>query len=233
MLTGDEGHHCRDVMRHNVGDTLIVFNGQGAEATVSVKSVKKQCVQLETMNVTKAANLYATLTLAQSVIKGKKMDLILQKATELGVSRIVPLLTERSVVKLSGREIEKRQEKWSRTVIEACKQSGQNWLPVVEKPQTMEQFLNQAPAEQLNLLASLHSEARTLPSILSEYQEGNEGARPSSAMVMIGPEGDFTPSEMAAAKQQGCLPWSLGSIVMRSETAALYTLSVLGYELGL
>ena len=199
---------------------------------VSVKSVSKHKVQLETLNVTKAADLPANLTLAQAVIKGKKMDLVLQKATELGVSRIVPLLSERSVVKLSGGGADKRREKWTRTVIEACKQSGQNWVPTVEEPQSVEQFFKQVPSEQLSLLASLHTEARPLPPILAEFEELNEGARPESALVMIGPEGDFTPAEMATAQRQGCLPWSLGPIVMRSETAALYTLSVLGYELG-
>ena len=118
-----------------------------------------------------------------------------------------------------------------RVIIEACKQSGQNWLPQIEEPQPVDSYFGQIPNEELLLLASLHPDARPLPDILREYREIRE-QRPTSALVMVGPEGDFTPAEMATAQRQGCLPWTLGPIVLRSETAALYTLSVLGYELS-
>lgn len=231
VLTGDEAYHCREVMRHQEGDKLLAFNGQGSEAMASVKSISKENIVLETQNVTKAEKLPASLTLAQAVLKGKNMDLVLQKATELGVSRVVPLLSERTVVKLDATDKVKKQAKWQRVLIEACKQSGQNWLPRIEEPQPVDSYFCQIPNEELLLLASLHPDARPLPDILREYREIRE-QRPTSALVVIGPEGDFTPAEMATAQRQGCLPWTLGPIVLRSETAALYTLSVLGYELS-
>ncbi len=230
-LTGDEAHHCRDVFRHGEGDKVILFNGAGVEATAAIRSLDKKRVQLETLNVTKAAPLPTTLTLAQGLIKGKNMDLVLQKATELGVSRIAPLLSERSVVKLAQDDASKKHTKWQRVVIEACKQSGQPWLPEILPAQSVESFFQIPPTEELPLLASLHPEARSLADHLTDFQDLQQ-RRPTSALVLIGPEGDFTPAEMATAQRQGCRPWTLGPIVLRSETAALYTLSVLGYELS-
>ncbi len=230
-LTGDEAHHCRDVMRHSEGDKLVVFNGQGTEATATIRTLGKDRIDLDCQTLTKSDPLPIALTLAQAVIKGKQMELILQKATELGASRIVPLLSERTVVKLDAPdERAKKQQKWQRILVEACKQSGQNWLPTLEEPQTVDSYFQQVPSEELRLLASLGPEARQLPSIVQEYEEIHQ-SRPASALALIGPEGDFTPAEMATAQRQGCLPWTLGPIVLRSETAALYTLSVLGYEL--
>ena len=142
VLTGDEAYHCREVMRHQEGDKLLAFNGQGSEAMASVKSISKENVVLETQNVTKAEKLPASLTLAQAVLKGKNMDLVLQKATELGVSRVVPLLSERTVVKLDAADKVKKQAKWQRVIIEACKQSGQNWLPPIEEPQPVDSQKN-------------------------------------------------------------------------------------------
>ncbi len=232
VLTGDEAHHCREVMRLGEGDKLVAFNGQGSEAMARIHSANKTRIELETLTVSKSSRLPITLTLAQAVIKGKQMDLILQKATELGVARLVPLLSERTVVRLGAEDRAKKHAKWQRILIEACKQSGQNWLPQLEEPQGVETFFKRPPSEELLLLASLHPDARHLRSIVKEYGEINGGNPPSSALVLIGPEGDFTPAESATALRQGCLPWTLGPIVLRSETAALYTLSVLGYELG-
>ncbi|MFT4636978.1 MAG: 16S rRNA (uracil1498-N3)-methyltransferase [Verrucomicrobiales bacterium] len=230
-LTGEEAHHCREVMRHDVGDKLVVFNGCGTEAMATVRKSGKDRIELDSKGVTKSERFPISLTLVQAVIKGKTMELILQKATELGVSKVVPLLSERTVVKLDAKERAKKRAKWERILIEACKQSGQNWLPQIEEPQPVETFFKQVPSEELLLIASLHPGARPLPDIVQEATD-IRSHRPTSALIMIGPEGDFTPAEMATAQRQGCLPWALGPIVLRSETAALYTLSVLGYELG-
>ena len=127
------------------------------------REITKQEIRLDTLGVSKTAPLPIQVTLAQAVIKGKPMELILQKATELGASRIVPLLSERSVVKLDAADREKKAAKWERVLIEACKQSGQNWLPQLEDAQSVESFLAQPPNADLALLASLHADARQLP----------------------------------------------------------------------
>jgi 16S rRNA (uracil1498-N3)-methyltransferase len=115
-------------------------------------------------------------------------------------------------------------------VIEAAKQCGQNWLPEVAAPVTPKQFFAEFDRYEVPLIASLQRDARSFKHVLGEFRE-QHGRRPQSALMLIGPEGDFTPAEAAAAKSAGCVPVTLGPIVLRTETAALYSLSVLAYEL--
>ncbi len=228
-LTGDEAHHCRDVMRCKEGDRIVVFNGEGTESESQITSIDKQRIGLKSLIVNQTSRPPAKLTLGQAIPKGKNMDLIIQKSTELGASKIVPLMSERTVVQLDASELEKKQEKWQRVAIEACKQCGQNWLPEVSKPTTVEKFVSSAN-EKFRLVAAIDESSRTLKGILQEWNESN-GAPPTEASLMIGPEGDFTPAEISQALNQGFAPLSLGPIILRSETAAIYALSVVGYEL--
>ena len=231
VLEGDEFHHCRDVMRCREGDRVVVFNGEGTEADVEIVSMDKSSASLKTWTVSETPRPRAALTLGQAVPKGKNMDLIVQKATELGASSIVPLLSERTVVRLDPDEVRKKQEKWQRVAIEACKQCGQNWLPTVAEPIGVDAFLGKAGrgSEALKLVAALTEGARSLREILADRDP--ESPLPDSALVLVGPEGDFTPAEMGSAIGLGFQPLTLGPIVLRSETAAIYALSVLGYEL--
>ncbi len=233
VLTGDEFHHCRDVMRCGVGDRVVVFNGAGTEADAEIVAMDRQGASLKVWTVSETPRPAAALTLGQAVPKGKNMDLIVQKATELGASTIVPLLSERTVVRLDPGEAQKKQEKWQRVVIEACKQCGQNWLPEVALPVGVDTFLAKAGPSagrgELRLVAALTDEARSLGDLLADLEPAD--SRPTRATVLIGPEGDFTPAEMSLALGNGFQPLTLGPIVLRSETAAIYALSVLGYEL--
>lgn len=228
-LAGDEFHHCRDVMRCRVGDRVVVFNGAGTEADVEILSLDGSVAALKTWTVSDTPRPSARLTLGQAVPKGKNMDLIVQKATELGASVIVPLLSERTVVRLDPGEAEKKREKWQRVAIEACKQCGQNWLPEVAAPVSVEAFVaksGRARPGELRLVAALTAEARALSRILGDLE-----TLPGEASVLIGPEGDFTPAELSLTIGAGFEPLTLGPIVLRSETAAIYALSVLGYEM--
>ena len=154
------------------------------------------------------------------------MDLVLQKATELGATGILPILTERTVVRLDAAEAADKQDKWQRLVIEACKQCGQNHLPQVHLPQSFESLLTHLPQAELRLIAALTPEARPLHALLPD-----PSPRPASALLLIGPVGDFTPAELAAALAHGFLPLSLGPLILRTETAALAALSITAYEL--
>lgn len=234
-LGSDEAKHCAEVLRCKPGDRVTVFDGRGAEAITEISSIDPgaQTVRLKLVAVNKTSRPPAFLTLGQAIPKGKNMDLIVQKATELGASQIAPLLSERTVVKLDQREAEKKQAKWQKVALEACKQCGQNWLPEILPIQSVEQFLishagQKTAAGELQLIAALHPDAQPLKAILDE---ASPGSRPQAATVLIGPEGDFTPAELATAMTGGFLPLSLGPIVLRSETAAIYALSVLGHEL--
>ncbi|HUF60715.1 MAG TPA: 16S rRNA (uracil(1498)-N(3))-methyltransferase [Verrucomicrobiales bacterium] len=230
VLEGAEAYHCLEVLRRREGDKIVVFNGKGQEATARIRSADRYRVELDVQGILRSPPLAARLVLAQAVIKGKRMDFVLEKATELGAAEVIPLLSDRSVVRFDAAEARRRQAKWNRVAVEACKQSGQNWAPVVREPVAVSSFLGEELPAELCLVASLQEGARPLPAILDDYQDVH-GRRPGSALVLIGPEGDFTPAEMSRALQAGCQPLTLGPIVLRTETAALYGLSVLGYEL--
>jgi 16S rRNA (uracil1498-N3)-methyltransferase len=228
-LSGGEAHHCVQVLRLKPGDTLTVFDGRGQEAHCRIAGIEDGCVQLTPLQQTATPPLPRAITLAQAIPK-KNMDLIVQKATELGVTRIAPLMSERTLAQPppDGAKL----ERWRAISLEACKQSGNNWLPDIEPPRPARTFLaglaDQPAAWDLKLIASLQPDARPLKSLLAE---SGERTRIHSVLVLIGPEGDFTPAELALAKSAGCRALSLGPLVLRAETAALYALSILHHEL--
>jgi len=224
-----ESHHCLDVMRCREGDRIVVFNGEGTESEAQITAANKGAVELKSLIVNQTPKPPASLTLGQAIPKGTNMDLIIQKATELGAARIVPLLSERTVVQLSGDDLVKKQQKWQRIVIEACKQCGQNWVPEVGASCSVEKF-TQSASDKFRLIAAISNDAQTLKSTLADWDEENND-RPDSATLLIGPEGDFTPAEISQALSAGFAPISLGPIILRSETAAIYALSVTAYEL--
>lgn len=227
-LQGAEAHHCVDVLRMKPGDRVTVFNGQGVEATVEIASLaKRERVELKLLNQTRTTPLACQLTLGQAIPKGKNMDLIVEKATELGAATIAPLISERTVVQVDPGDAARKQEKWQRVAIEAAKQCGQNWVPTVQFPETPKLFFDRVSSFDLMLIASLQPDALHLKEVL---REGGAN-KPARVLVVVGPEGDFTPAELALAKSRGCRPISLGPIILRTETAALYCLSVLSHEL--
>ena len=230
-----ESHHALNVLRLQAGDKIVAFNGQGTEATAQVlpESTRRE-VRLQTLHCARTPPLPGRITLAQAIPKGKNMDLVVQKATELGAAEIAPLLSERTVTRVESSESASvKQSKWQATVIEAAKQCGQNWLPAVTLPQTPKEFFaGRGPGTfDLMLIASLQSDSRHLRALLDEYAAARAGGKPASALILVGPEGDFTPAEIGLAKSAGCRPITLGPIVLRTETAAIYCLSVLSYEL--
>lgn len=232
-LNKEESHHALHVLRLKAGDKIVVFNGQGLEATAEITSetTKKQ-VFFRILHQTQTTPLACKITLAQAVPKGKNMDLIIQKATELGASAIVPLLSERVVTRLEDQEdAQQKQNKWQSIAIEAAKQCGQNWLPKVGLPQTLKEFFAHKTSYDLMVIGSLQKDAKHLRTWLTEFQNQHSGQKPKNALVLVGPEGDFTPAEIALAKSESCLPITLGPIILRTETAAIYCLSVLAYEL--
>jgi 16S rRNA (uracil1498-N3)-methyltransferase len=230
VLTEDEARHCTQVMRRAVGDEVVVFNGSGDWARCRITTAAKNRVELscEAAGATPAPSV--AVTLLQAIPKAGNMELIIEKAVELGVNAIVPVLTERTVVKLDAKEAAKKREKWQRLALEACKQCGQNWLPLIHDPKSFESVWDRLPTHDLRLIAAIQDDARSLKVIF--HPDPVFGTRPpASVLMVIGPEGDFTPAEYALARKHGCEPITLGSIILRVETAALYCLSVLAHEL--
>jgi 16S rRNA (uracil1498-N3)-methyltransferase len=209
---------------------VTVLNGSGSEFLCAVENFDRDKVQLSVLETKTAPVRRCPVTLLQAVPKGKIIESIIQKATELGAARIVPLLTDRVVTELNDKHAQRKVEKWQHVAIEAIKQCGAPWLPRVEQPMTPAEFLTRKEEFELPLLASLHPGAQH-PRIYFRQFESKHGRRPTSACVWVGPEGDFTPDEAAAITSDGTLPITLGQLVLRVETAATYCLSVLNYEI--
>lgn len=234
MLEGDEARHLAQVLRIKPGETVTVFDGAGRRAAATVRSVARDRVSLAIAAPDPPRILLPAITLAQAVPKGKNMDLIVQKAVELGVARIQPLITRHTIVQPG----DGKAGKWRRTALEACKQCGQDLLPEIDEPLAFAQWLDAiavaadlprasgAAVPPLKLMASLAPGARPFRAVLREH--------PATAAVtlLIGPEGDFTAAETAAAVAAGFAPVSFGPIILRVETASLYGLSALRYEFG-
>ncbi|MDP6904598.1 MAG: RsmE family RNA methyltransferase [Verrucomicrobiota bacterium] len=223
-----EGHHAANVLRVRAGERVAVLDGEGTEYMCDVASVEKNDVRLTMRQQNKAAPLPYRITLLQAMTKGKSMDFIIQKATELCVHRIVPLAAGRSVVQVEN--VESRLEKWNSISIDSIKQCGSPWLPVIEKPVAPRDFLARNERFDLPMAASLQSHTQHP----REYVDGflsDHGQLPKTLAVWVGPEGDFTPAEINDILTAGVHPITLGQVILRSETAAIYTVSALNYEL--
>ena len=227
VLTGSEAHHAADVLRLKPGDEVAVLDGAGGELSCRVETVTRKRVELTVQSRISEPPPPWRITLVQAIPKGKMFEAIIQKATELGVWRIVPLLSRRVTTHLEGECVEHKAEKWRQTAVEAIKQCDQRWLPQVDPPMTLPALLARQDKFDLTLVASLQDDRRHLRAY---FPAGVP--RPKALCLWIGPEGDFAPEEMEAIKASGALPITLGPLVLRSETAALCALSVINYELS-
>jgi 16S rRNA (uracil1498-N3)-methyltransferase len=231
MLTGREAHHALHVLRVRRGEQVTVLDGAGAEFACTVRNYDRDKVELTVEQKDLVPPLPYRITLLQAVPKGRIIESIIQKATELGVWRIVPLLTERVTAHLDDKQARSKVEKWQLVAVEAVKQCGSAWLPRIEAPLTPGEFLGRNETFELPLIASLQPGSRNAREYVRAFQSQQERL-PESACVWIGPEGDFTPEEVAAIRYSGALPISLGRLVLRVETAAIYCLSILNHELN-
>jgi 16S rRNA (uracil1498-N3)-methyltransferase len=230
VLTGDEAHHCHDVLRLDTGARVIVFDGEGREHLCKIRDASSKQISLTEVQKQNTPALPFQVTLAQAIPKGKTMDVIIQKATELGVHKIVPVLSERTVVKIQEDESEKKIQRWREIVVDAAKQSGNNWMPSVEAARSVRQIAEEVRHFDLALIGSLQPDAKYLKSHLDDFVAEKQRL-PSSLLICIGPEGDYTPAELSLLQGSGCRPITLGQIVLRSDTAAIYSLATLNYEL--
>lgn len=230
LLGVDESHHLVTVNRCGRGDPVIVFDGHGREWLTECADPAKNAALLRVKEARPAAARSFAITLAQALPKGATMDEIVRQATEVGAARIVPLLSERTQVHLDRERAEKKVEKWRTTAIEAAKQCGNPWLPEIAPLQKFTDFLAHEKSAELKLVASLHAGTTTLKTALARFVH-QHGHAPRSALWLVGPEGDFSPVEMTAALTAGFVPVTLGPLVLRSDTAALYALSILSNEL--
>ena len=228
VLGERESHHASTVLRLREGERVAVLDGEGTEFLCEVIAVDKKATRLKVRQQDKIEPLPYRITLLQAMTKGKSMDFIIQKATELCVHRIVPLAAGQSVVKVE--DVESRLEKWRTIAIESIKQCGCPWMPIIEAPLTPAEFIAGNESFDLPLIASLQGNTRHPRACVEAFVQANSRL-PESLAVWIGPEGDFAPSEVNAILSAGFQPITLGRVILRSETAALYCLSTLNYEM--
>lgn len=229
-LSPEESHHLVTVNRCGRGDPVVAFDGHGREWLTECTDPSKTATVLRVKQTRPAAERKFSITLAQALPKGPTMDDIVRQATEIGAARIIPLLSERTQVHLDGDRADKKIEKWRTASIEAAKQCGNPWLPEISALAQFDDFVATARDYDLRLVASLHAGTTTLKKALGTYA-AKHGHAPRAVTWLVGPEGDFSPAEMTAAITAGFVPVTLGPLVLRSDTAAIYALSILSNEL--
>jgi 16S rRNA (uracil1498-N3)-methyltransferase len=229
-LSPEESQHLVAVNRARTGDTVVAFDGRGAEWICELTQDRKQAAVLKVRFKQRIKPLGYEITLGQALPKGPGMDAIVRKATEIGVARIAPLESERTQVHLDADRSDKKIEKWQIAALEAAKQCGNAFVPEVLPVQKATTFMEAARGYDLKLIASLQPGAKSLKSVLAAFRAMNNRA-PKKVLWLIGPEGDFTPAEMSLSQSTGFEPITLGPLVLRCETAAVYALGILSYEL--
>ena len=217
-------HHALRVMRVKVDDFLILFNGDGFDYKGRVSDINKKTINVEILSKEKNNNESPiNINLFQSISSNEKMDMVIQKATELGVSSIQPIFTSRSTVKLSLDRIKKRLIHWRQVSISACGQSGRSKIPTIKSPIGFDRFVEGISTNSLNLL--LHPDNSKESSNLPNKYSGDIN-------IFIGPEGGFSQDEVLLLKKQNCINIQLGSRILRTETAPLAIIAILQYKYG-
>jgi 16S rRNA (uracil1498-N3)-methyltransferase len=228
-LAGQEARHALRVLRLQPGNQALVLDGEGAEFHCEVETTGRDSLSLRIRQKRVAPSFPCPITLLVGVPKGKTIESIIQKSVELGVAGIVPLLADRVIMRLDEENARHKREQWRQTAIEAMKQSGAPRLPEIEAPASVPDYLARAKTFDLQLVGSLQTQRQHPREVFREFEKTNRHP-PRSAAVWIGPEGDFTPDELKAIEDSGARPVSLGGLILRVETAAIYCLSILNYE---
>jgi 16S rRNA (uracil1498-N3)-methyltransferase len=221
-LPQEASHHLVGVLRNRVGQTVCLFNNTGVEATATLLSAERRAAVVR-IDVLSDSSCESPLSihLAIGISRGERMDFVLQKSTELGVSCITPLWCDRTEVKLDANRQTKKMQHWQQIIASACEQSGRTRLPVLETPGDSHTFIQNAEAQYRLVLEP----GRTRLPFGGLPQ-------PGSIILLVGPEGGLTESEVAAAEAVGYRAWTLGPRILRTETAPLAALSVLQYLWG-
>src|SRR5438132_10553535 len=179
-LTGSEAHRARDVLRVRRGEKVVLFNGQGREITAEIVDFTGEEIRLRRLHEAETPPLRCRIVLGQAIPKGKNMELIVQKAVEIGAAEIAPIISDRTIVQIDSESAAQKQAKWQQIAIEAAKSCGQNWLPKVHSPRKLAEFFSSveagvSPAD-LQLIGSLQPGAQHLKKVLADYS--NEHQRP-------------------------------------------------------
>lgn len=223
FLRGDEHHHLSKVARVKPKQKVWLFDGKGSEYLARVEEIASENTRLRILKQKKETYPPVKITLAQALIKSKNMELILQKATEWGIFHIIPVITARSVVKTENK-VNKKKERWKRIIKEAAKQSGGTFLPSLSTPQKLSPLINREYQDK-KLFLSEKGE-KSLKEVLLSLSNSRE-KEISSVLILIGPEGGWTEGEEKDILNHGFESISLGSRILRTETASICSIAMI------
>lgn len=222
-ITNGQVHHLKDVMRVKQGNKIIALDGKGKEYTGIVTSISSGQIEVKISKIKQMKEKKYHIHLVQSIPKKDVMDSIIQKATELGVDEITPIISAHTIVKI--KDDTKKIERWNRIVIESVKQCNRMDTPLINPIKSFKQVLDTLQEDTLCIIASTSGKRQLVKQALHNNTHNN-------ITILIGPEGDFTPEEVETAIDKGCVPVSLGDIVLRCDTAAMLLIGLVSHELG-
>ncbi len=227
-IGGADLNYLKNVMRLKVGDEIAVLDNKSREFSSKIISMDKNTIKAKFLAEKQPkSELKIQVIIAQGLPKNPKMDVIVQKATELGVARIIPIMTERSVIKIRDKKEIQKVERWQKIAKEAAEQSGRSVIPIVDDIRSFREiFMLCDNFDRCVMLWEMEKE-RTLKTFFRENKRLN------SLLILIGPEGGFSHDEASLAKRQGFATLSIGNRILRTETAAAAVLSMINYEFEL
>jgi len=222
-LNKEESRHLKTVLRIQQGTPVELFDGKGLTCSASITLVEKNSISITPASeAVLQAGPACAITLFACISKGKRMDWTVEKATEIGVTQVVPVISDRTIVRLSPQECASKAERWRRVAEDAARQCGTAWIPEITPPLTFVQSLTLIAGSPPVFTAALTSDAIPLREAVAEFTTA-----PPTAGWFVGPEGDFTTDELDQLRLHSTRFVSLGTNVLRAETASLYGLCVL------
>lgn len=229
VIAGEEAHHIIRVLRLGPGHSVSISDGKSVESlgVISDIDIRDTKIKIRILDQNKSKETKPFITLLQALPKGEKFDWIIQKSTEIGVSKIIPVITQRTIVNILPSKLERRMERWNKIAIEAAKQSLRMDIPQIGELSTFDASLREVEKHHLSIIPWEQEKELSIRKALKSID-----GTVTKVAVFIGPEGGFSPEEVKKAKEMGAVSVSLGPRILRTETAAIAVCSILMYELG-
>ena len=227
VIQGEDARYLLNILRMQKGERITVGDGDFIDHIGEITELSQDSVTLQWISHEKnQAEPPYEAVLYQGILKGEKMDWVIQKSVELGVSKIVPFTSSRSVVRLDGKDVKKKTERWEKIAHEASRQSGRGKVPSISMPRTFSDAIKEAVKQSQYTFIPWEKEEKCA---VQEFLKGCEGESPSISFF-IGPEGGFSEAEIQLSQKAGITPVTLGKRILRAETAGLSVLSMLSYR---
>lgn len=216
-------HYMRDVLRLKAKDEVIAFDRINNEYIGMIEEASKDCISINIKQKRKITqDRGIRITIACAIPKARRIEGVVDKLTQLGIDRIIPLITKRVIVDWDQAKISKHLRRWNEIAVSAAQQSSRRDLPIIDSVQSIGEVLANSDTYDLKLIPTLEGKRKSLREVL-------KGSKAKSILVFIGPEGDFTDQEVRIATKSGCIPISLGDLVLRVETAAVAVASFIRF----